>query len=82
MKIVQQSQNHSQNFHVAKSAAVKNFCQTAAIPVTGFGGKILVHSANLIVVSKGTLDDEIKYNSEAKKSDRSCRNGIDTAAGF
>ena len=49
------------NFCVAKSATVKNFRVTAAIPVTRFGGKVLAHSANSIVVSKGTLDDGIKY---------------------
>ena len=55
---------------------------TAAIPVTRFWGKVLAHSANSIAVTKCTLDDGIKFNSDAKKSDRSCRNGIDTATGF
>ena len=31
-------------------------------------GKILAHSANSITVSKGTLDDGIKFNSETKNS--------------
>ena len=51
---------------------------TAAIPVTRFGGKVFAYNANSIVVSKGTLDNGIKFNSGAKKSDRSCRNGVDT----
>ena len=55
---------------------------TAAIPVTMFGGKVLGHSANSKAVSKGTLADGIEFNSDAKKSDRSCRNGVDTATGF
>ena len=55
---------------------------TAAIPVIRFGRKVLAHRANSIVVSKGTLDDGIKFNSSAKKSDRSYRNGVDTATGF
>ena len=55
---------------------------TAAIPVTRFGGKVLAHSANSIAISKGILDDGVKFNSDAKKSDRSCRNGVDTATGF
>ena len=29
-------------------------------------GKVLVHSAKSIAVSKGTLDDGIKFNSDAK----------------
>ena len=58
------------------------FLVTAAIPVTQFGGKVLAHSANSIAVSKGTLDDIIKFNSDAKKSDRSRRNGVDTATVF
>ena len=33
--------------------------------------KVLAHSANSIAVSKGTLDDRIKCNSETKKSDQS-----------
>ena len=55
---------------------------TAAISVTQFEKKVFAHSANLIAVSKGTLDDGIKFNSYAKKSDRSCRNGVDTAIDF
>ena len=55
---------------------------TASIPVTRLGGKILAHSANSIIASKSTLDDGIKFNSSAKKSDRSCRNGVDTATDF
>ena len=55
---------------------------TAAIPITRFGGKVLVHSANSIAVSKCTFDHGIKLNSNAEKSDRSCRNGLDTATGF
>ena len=51
-------------------------------PVTRFEGKVLAHSANSIAVSKDTLDDGIKYNSEAKKSDRSRKNGDDTTTGF
>ena len=54
----------------------------AAIPVTRIGGKVLAHSANPIAVSKGTLNDRIKFNSSAKKSDRICRNSVDTATGF
>ena len=50
---------------------------TAAIPVTRFGGKVFAYNANSIVVSKSTLDNGIKFNSGAKKSDRSCRNGVD-----
>ena len=42
---------------------------TAAIQVTPFEGKALAHSANSIAVSKGTLNDGIKCNSEAKKFD-------------
>ena len=42
---------------------------TAAIPVTRFGEKILALSANSITVSKGTLDDGIKFNLNAKKFD-------------
>ena len=42
---------------------------TAAIPVTRFGGKVLAHSTNSIAVSRGTLDDGFKFNSNAKKSD-------------
>ena len=55
---------------------------TAAIPVTRFREKVLAQSANSIAASKGTLDDGIKFNSNAKKSDRSCRNDVDTATGF
>ena len=55
---------------------------TAAIPATRFGGKVLAHSANSIAVSKGTLDNGIKFNSDAKKSNRSFRNGVDTGTGF
>ena len=55
---------------------------TAAIPVTGFERKVLAHSENSIAVSKGTLDDGIKFNSDANESDRSCRNGVDTGTGF
>ena len=55
---------------------------TAAIPVTRFGGKVLAHSANSIAVSKGTLNDGIKFVSNAKKSNRSCRNGVDTGTDF
>ena len=54
----------------------------AVIPVIWLGGKVLAHSANSIAVSKGTLDDGIKFNLEAKKSDRSCGNGVDTATAF
>ena len=54
----------------------------AAIPVTRFGEKVLVHSANSTLVSKRTLDDGIKFNSNAKKSDRSYRNGVDTGTDF
>ena len=42
---------------------------TAAIPVTPFEEKVFAHSANSIAVSKGTLDDGIKFHSNAKKSD-------------
>ena len=70
------------NLRGAKSATVKNFRVTPAIPVTRFGGKVLAHSTNSIVVSIGTLDVGIKLNSKAKKSDRLCRNGVDTATGF
>ena len=55
---------------------------TAAIPVTRFGEKVLAHSANATAVSKGTRDGGIKFNSDAKKSDRSCTNGADTATDF
>ena len=55
---------------------------TAAIPVTRFVKKALAQSANSIAVSKGTLDDGMKFNSNAKKFDRSCRNRVDTATGF
>ena len=55
---------------------------TAAISVTRFEKKVFAHSANSIAASKGTLDDGIKFNSYAKKSDRSCRNGVDTAIDF
>ena len=61
---------------------IRTIIVAAAIPVTRFEGKVLAHSANSIAVSKGTLDDGIKFNSEAKKSDRSCTNGVDTATGF
>ena len=60
----------------------KIFYVTATIPVSRFGGKVLAHSENSIAILKGTLDDGIKFNSDAKKSDRSCRNGVDTATGF
>ena len=55
---------------------------TAAISVVPFGGKVLAHSANSIAVSKGILDDGIKFNSSAKKSDQSYRNGVDTTIVF
>ena len=61
---------------------MKKLFATAAIPVTRFGGKVLAHSANSIAVSKVTFNHEIKFNSDAKKSDRLCRNGVDTATGF
>ena len=59
-----------------------DFLVTAAIPGTRFGGKVLAHSANSIVLSKGTLDDGILFNSDAKKFNRSCRNGVNTATSF
>ena len=43
---------------------------TAAIPVTRFRGKVLAHKANSTAISKGTLDDGIKFNSDVKKFDR------------
>ena len=46
---------------------VKN-AMTATIPVIRFGEKVLSRSENSIAVSKGTLDDKIKFNSSAKKS--------------
>ena len=55
---------------------------TATIPIARFGGKVFAHWANSIAVSKGTLDDGIKSYSNAKKSDQSCRKGVDTAIGF
>ena len=54
---------------------------TATISVTRFGGKALVHSSNSIAISEGTLDNGIKFNSDAKY-DQPCRNGIDTVTGF
>ena len=60
---------------------VKN-AVAAAIPVTRFGGKVLAHSANSIAVSKGTLDDGIKFNLSVKKFHRSCTNSVDIATGF
>ena len=62
--------------------SVANLSVTAAIPVMRFGGKVLVHSANSIAVPKGILDDGINFNSYAKKYDRLCWNGVDTATGF
>ena len=52
---------------------------TTTIPVTRFGGKVLAYSTNSIAVSKVALIDEIKFNSDAKKSDQSYKNGVDTA---
>ena len=50
---------------------------TASIPIKRFGD-----SANSIAVSKGTPNYGTKFNSDAKKSDRSCRNGVDAVTGF
>ena len=55
---------------------------TAVIPVTRFRGKGLGTQCKLNRGIKGTLDDGIKFNSDAKNSDRWCRNGADTATGF
>ena len=74
--------SYSQKLSCSKISYSKKFRVTAAISVTRFGEKVLAQSANSIAVSKGTLDDGIKSNSNAKKSDRSCRNGVDTATGF
>ena len=54
---------------------------TTAIPVTQFGVKVFARSANSIALSKGTLDDGIKFNSDEKKSHRSCWNGVHAATG-
>ena len=52
------------------------------IPVTRFWEKVLAHSANSIAVLHSTLNDGIKFNSDEKKSDRSCSNGLNTATSF
>ena len=55
---------------------------TAAILVTRLRENVIGHSGNSIAVSKGIFDDGIKFNSNLKKSDQLCRNGVDIATGF
>ena len=45
-------------------------------------GEGLSAQRNSIAVSKGTLDDRIKCNSETNESDLSYANGVDTETGF